>query len=54
MEAPNFKKAGILTLILVVIVIGCWELYLRNQGSEATYDDGLPLWSDKRAMVYEP
>ena len=54
MEAPNLKKSGILALIIVVIVIGCWEFYLRAQGLKVAYDDGNELWSDKRAMVYEP
>ncbi len=54
MEAPNLKKAGILALILVVIVIGCWEFYLRNKGYNISYDDGEPLWADKRALVYQP
>ncbi len=53
MKAPNLKKAGILALIMIVIVIGCWEYYLRAQKLKVAYDDGEVLWSDKRAMVYE-
>ncbi len=51
MEAVNFKKAGILTLFLVLISIGSWELYLRSKGFQPDYDDGNALWSDKRAKV---
>lgn len=54
MKVPNLKKAGILALIIVVIVIGYREFYLRNKGYNIDYDDGKELWSDKRAMVYEP
>lgn len=39
--------------IVVSVVIG-WEMYLRNQGITVSYDDGPPLWSDKRAQVYAP
>ncbi len=54
MEAPNLKKAGMLSVILVIISIGCWEFYLRAQGIKSAYDNGKELWADKRAMVYEP
>ena len=54
MKEPNLKKAGILALMIVVIVISCWEAYLRTSGVPIDYDDGPELWSDKRAMVYEP
>ncbi|HUS01052.1 MAG TPA: hypothetical protein VMY77_04960 [Chitinophagaceae bacterium] len=54
MESKNFVKAGILTLILVIISIGSWEFYLRNKGITIAYDDGKELWSDKRAKVYAP
>ena len=53
MKAPNFARAGIMALIVVVISILCWESYLRHKGVTADYDDGGPLWSDKRARVYE-
>lgn len=42
-----------MTVIIVVVVAGLWELYLRNNGRKVSYDDGPPLWSDKREMVYE-
>ena len=54
MDGPNLKKAGILALILVVIVVGCCEFYLRHNGYDIAYDDGEGLWADKRAMVDEP
>lgn len=54
MESKNLVKAGILTLILVTVSITSWEFYLRNKGINISYDDGDALWSDKRAMVYEP
>ena len=37
MKAPSLVKAGILTVILVIIAVGSWELYLRNKGFETTY-----------------
>jgi hypothetical protein len=42
-----------LMVILVIAVIGGWELYLRHRGVAISYDNGKELWSDKRAMVYE-
>jgi hypothetical protein len=41
-------------ILLVLATIGGWEIYLRSKGITVSYDDGGALWSDKRAMVYEP
>jgi hypothetical protein len=53
MPEKTLSKSAILMVFLVAAVVISWELYLRNQGIEIAYDDGPPLWSDKRAMVYE-
>jgi hypothetical protein len=54
MEASNLKKASILAVVLVIVSIASWELHLRNSGYSLSYDDGEPLWADKRALVYQP
>ncbi|CAN5729346.1 hypothetical protein BH11BAC4_BH11BAC4_13080 [soil metagenome] len=54
MTAPSFAKAGIMTLILVAGSLLSWESYVRSKGFDRSYDDGGPLWSNNRAMVYEP
>jgi hypothetical protein len=54
MPEKSLWRAGILMLVLVVLVIGGWELYLRSSGVTISYDNGKELWADKRAMVYEP
>ncbi len=54
MQYSPLLKAGLFTLLATVLSIGGWELYLRASGVHADYDDGKALWSDKRAMVYEP
>lgn len=54
MNEKTLFKSAILTLVIVVIVVLSFEIYLRNKGIVIDYDDGAPLWSDKRAMVYEP
>lgn len=54
MTAPNYLKAGILTIVLVALSVASWELHLRSSGLRPSYDDGESLWSDKRAMVYMP
>lgn len=52
--ASSLIKAGILSLVLVTTSVICWEFYVRNHDFDTSYDDGPPLWSDKRKMVYEP
>lgn len=54
MQKNPLSKAAILMVVLVIAAIASWELYLRNQGADIAYDDEGPLWSNKRAMVYEP
>ena len=54
MSANPLSKALILMVVLVIAAIASWELYLRSQGVDIAYDDEGPLWSHKRAMVYEP
>ncbi len=41
-------------LVIVTIALVSWEIRLRNIGVTTSYDSGNALWSDKRAMVYEP
>ena len=54
MPANPLSRAAMLMVLLVVIVIGGWELYLRHTGVVLSYDNGKELWADKRARVYEP
>ena len=54
MSPNNLSKSALLALLLVVLAIGGWELYLRSRGITTAYDNGKELWSDKRAMVYDP
>lgn len=54
MKYDNLIKAGILALLLIVTSVVSWEFYLRDKALPDSYDDGEELWSDKRAMVYEP
>jgi len=54
MPEKTLARPAILMVVLVVLIIGGWEIYLRGQGVRITYDDGGPLWSDKRDKVYMP
>lgn len=54
MKDKSLFKPAIATLIVVIVVVLSYECYLRTKGITIDYDDGGPLWSDKRAMVYEP
>ena len=53
MEASHFKKAGIVTILVVVVSIGCREFYLRSKGVSCSYDDNEALWAYKRAQIYK-
>src|ERR1700749_1928193 len=54
MPANNLSRAAALMILLVLFVIGGWELYLRHSEQTADYDNGKELWADKRARVYGP
>ena len=54
MENKTLLKSAILMLVIVVITTAFCEISLRNKGIPISYDDGPPLWSNNRAMVYEP
>jgi hypothetical protein len=49
--ASPFRKAAIMTVLLVLATFTTWELYLRSHGVDISYDDGKELWADKRAHV---
>ena len=53
MNQNSMAKAGWLTLILVTVSVVSWELYVRNKGYDTSFDDGPPLWANKRAEVYK-
>ena len=54
MESNSLAKSALLMLFLVLASLTAWEIHLRKKGVTRTYDDGGPLWSDKRARVYQP
>ncbi|MGI8583539.1 MAG: hypothetical protein ACR2KX_15175 [Chitinophagaceae bacterium] len=53
MDAPNVKKAGLLTLVLVLTSITSWEFFLRSKGVSFSFDDNEALWAYKRSQIYE-
>lgn len=54
MESSHFLKAAILTFFLVVVFATSWEIYWRQRGFTATYNDDKILWATKRKEVYKP
>jgi len=54
MQKNSTAKSAVLAVALLAIFLVSYELYLRHQGFQADYDDSPELWSDKRAMIYEP
>lgn len=53
-HAQSLRRAAVLTLCIVAAAAIGWETHLRSKNIGIAYDDGGPLWSDKRARVYEP
>jgi len=54
MTQNSLLKPALFVVCLVTVVVLCFEIYYRSQGMTIAYDDGPPLWSHTRAMVYEP
>ncbi len=54
MSETTLSKPALFMAVIVLAVVAAWEISLRSNGIIISYDDGPPLWSDKRAMVYEP
>lgn len=54
MLPQHLVKAGLLTLVLVIAFVMCWEFFLRQKGYSVSYDDNAALWADKRKAVYQP
>lgn len=54
MQPEKFKKAAIFTLVVVFGFIVGWELYWRQKGFIATYNDDKVLWANQRKEIYKP
>jgi len=54
MIQSSLAKAAIFTLILVTCSVICWAFFVPLRGYDTHFDDGAPLWADKRKQVYEP
>jgi hypothetical protein len=54
MPEKTLSRSAMLMAILVVVIIGSWELYLRSTHIPLDYDDGKELWADKRRKIYDP
>lgn len=54
MHPTSLRKAALFALVLVVLAVGGWEIYNRQQGFDTSYDDFGPLWANKRKQVYGP
>lgn len=39
MSVNNLSKPAVLMVIMVVAIIGSWEIYLRQKGVAIAYDD---------------
>lgn len=54
MQSNFLFKAGLLTLLLVVLFIATWEWYWRSQGAPVAFNDDEALWANSRAEIYKP
>jgi hypothetical protein len=54
MQPKHFLKAGLLAAVIVLCAVVSWELWLRQKGYDIAFDDDEMLWSNKRALVYQP
>src|ERR1700733_501843 len=54
MQASQFIKAGLLAVALTIVAAVSWEIHLRHNGVDTSYDDNKALWAYTRAKVYEP
>ena len=53
MQNSPFVKAGLLALFLLIGLTAGWEIYLRNQGFDLSYNDDEDLWAYHHQQVYE-
>ncbi|HEV7349071.1 hypothetical protein [Telluribacter sp.] len=53
MHYSPFVKAGLLALVVLIGSLVGWELYLRSQGFEISYNDDEDLWAYHHQQVYE-
>ena len=53
MHNNHYFKAALLAFSLALLFLISWEAYWRSKGFTTTFDDGEPLWADKRDMVYK-
>ena len=55
MRAPDpstdYRKAGLIALILAIVLIVTWEFYWRSAGKTPDLDDGKELWASQREKV---
>ena len=54
MPPSSLKRPAIGAAILFVLAILSWEIYLRKDGVNHSFDDGGPLWAHHRDRVYQP
>lgn len=51
MNEKTLLKSALLTGLIVLLSVGSYEMYLRNQGIPADFDDDAALWAHTRAMA---
>ncbi|KIC94202.1 hypothetical protein [Flavihumibacter solisilvae] len=54
MQESKLLKSGLLALVLVLSFIVGWELFWRNRGFQATFNDDKALWANSRKEAYRP
>ncbi len=54
MGKSNYKKAGLLSMFLVILLIAGLEFFLRIKKFPISFTDNESLWSSQRLKIYKP
>ena len=54
MSSIPLKRPAIAAAVLFILGILAWELYMRKEGVNISFDDDGPLWAYHRGRVYQP
>src|SRR5689334_16678441 len=54
MSSTPLLRAAIAAAVLFILGILSWELYMRHEGVNISFDDDGPLWAYHRGRVYQP
>lgn len=54
MSSTPLKRSAIAAAMLFILGILAWEMYMRKEGVNISFDDDGPLWAYHRGRIYQP